>query len=98
MTQPLSGESSVLGTCLISDGFFYFSKGRSKEQGANSRSSVYENEQQHDSSTWSNTGLEVGGTEANCFLAKIVGRADEPDGTAFGSHQNRMSDGGRALG
>ena len=24
MTQPLSGESSVLDTCFISDGFFLF--------------------------------------------------------------------------
>src|ERR1700720_3537975 len=38
MTQPLSGESSVLDTCLISDGFFLFQqrreqRARSKEEG-----------------------------------------------------------------
>src|SRR5207245_7918213 len=37
MTQPLSGESSVLGTDLISDGFFWISTkegAKSKEQRA----------------------------------------------------------------
>src|SRR6476646_4157733 len=37
MTQPLSGESSVLGTDLISDGFFWIStkeEAKSKEQRA----------------------------------------------------------------
>src|SRR5207253_4083933 len=120
MTQPLSGESSVLGTDFISDGFLLIStKGKLRvEQGKSCKKRAAQNRGhrpglQGEGSITSkimsmsrstvrgaelNAGFAVGGAEADGFLRKIVAGPDETDGTAFGPHQNRMGDGGRALG
>src|SRR6266478_7453106 len=95
MTQPLSGESSVLDTCFISDGFFWISTkegAKSKEQ----RGGEHEQEQEYEQEGL-NTGFAVSGAEADGFLRKIVAGADKTDGAAFRAHQNRMGDGGCAL-
>src|SRR5439155_10722876 len=46
----------------------------------------------------SDTGFAVGGAEADGFLRKIVAGANETNGATFRAHQNRMGDGGCALG
>src|SRR5207249_7154432 len=45
-----------------------------------------------------NAGFAVGGAEADGFLRKIVAGANETNGATFRAHQNRMGDGGCALG
>src|SRR6266568_4904559 len=98
MTQPLSGESSVLGICFISDGFFLIQqrkeqRARSKERGAGTEGSS----RSMSRSRGLNAGFAIGGAETDGFLRKIVAGADETDGAAFCAHQNRMGDGGCAL-
>src|SRR4029077_4423120 len=98
MTQPLSGESSVLGTDLISDGFFWIStkeEAKSKEQRAGRDRSRESDRRQ---ACASDTGFAVGGAEADGFLRKIVAGANETNGATFRAHQNRMGDGGCPLG
>src|SRR5207244_109539 len=118
MTQPLSGESSVLGICLISEGFFLFQQ---RESCVSSKESLFgrrlicsrrlrtrvtdpgyrgglDHEHQQYEYRGLNAGFAVGGAEADGFLRKIVAGPDETDSAAFCPHQNRMGDGGRALG
>src|SRR6476620_9739067 len=98
MTQPLSGESSVLGTDFISDGVFWIStkeEAKSKEQRAGKDRSRESDRRQ---ACASDTGFAVGGAKADGFLRKIVAGANETNGATFRAHQNRMGDGGCALG
>src|SRR6266487_175750 len=107
--QPLSGDNSVFGICLIGGGFFsHLNKWRSS-----CRAERFDelnlvlvimlllelNDSRHPASLviLSDHVLAIIGAEADRLCLQIVGRTDEAHGLAFRAHQNGMRSGLGAL-